>query len=252
MSKEIKEKCKECVYYNDKIEYPNVNGTTTHSNCRSIKCEYRKITKDMQISRLKHDLVCLEAKLAESEKQVEFYKEENKINKKDCDYYFDEYTLCKRKIKDLEQENSELHIAINMSIPTQIAMKGEIERLHTCIDDRIAELVKENEQLKQQLAEKYRRIEQLKKFDDLNKTFFDLFRTAFKEPNKVDDLLNTLKTMQEKQDQDKISFAVEQLENCRLNLIKLLNKKRVYLDSSTTDEMDDLFDNQIKQLRVGK
>ena len=56
-------------------------------------------------------------------------------------------------------------------------------------------------QLKNQLAEK--EIEQLKKFDDLNKTFFDLFRTAFKEPNKVDDLFNTFKTMQEKQDQVK-------------------------------------------------
>ena len=66
--------------------------------------------------------------------------------------------------------------------------------------------------LEAKLSEKKKEIEQLKKFDDLNKTFFDLFRTAFKEPNKVDDLFNTLKTMQEKQDQDKILFAVEQLE----------------------------------------
>lgn len=71
---------------------------------------------------------------------------------------------------------------------------------------------RENQQLKQQLAEKDRQIEQLKKFDELNKTFFDLFRTAFKEPNKVDDLFNTLKTMQEKQDQDKISFALDVLK----------------------------------------
>ena len=56
----------------------------------------------------------------------------------------------------------------------------------------------------------------------------------------------------EKDNQDKISFAVEQFENCRLNLIKLLNKKLVYLDSSTADEMDDLFDNQIKLLKEGK
>ena len=66
--------------------------------------------------------------------------------------------------------------------------------------------------LEAKLSEKKKEIEQLKKFDDLNKTFFDLFRTAFKEPNNVDDLFNTLKTMQEKQGQDKILFAVEQLE----------------------------------------
>ena len=49
--------------------------------------------------------------------------------------------------------------------------------------------------LEAKLSEKKKEIEQLKKFDDPNKTFFDLFRTAFKEPNKVDDLFNTLKTM---------------------------------------------------------
>lgn len=55
MSKEIKEKCKMCRYYNDKQQYPNVEGQTTHSNCISIKCQYRKITKDMQIRKLTHE-----------------------------------------------------------------------------------------------------------------------------------------------------------------------------------------------------
>ena len=55
MSKEIKEKCKMCRYYNDKQQYPNVDGQTTHSNCISIKCQYRKITKDMQIRKLTHE-----------------------------------------------------------------------------------------------------------------------------------------------------------------------------------------------------
>ena len=58
------------------------------------------------------------------------------------------------KLAELEQENRELHTSINLSIPNQIAMKDEIERLHTCIDKRISELVDENDNLKQQLAEK--------------------------------------------------------------------------------------------------
>ena len=66
------------------------------------------------------------------------------------------------KITESERENRELHTAINLSIPNQIAMKDEIERLHTCVDNRIAELAKENEQLKQQLAEKEKEIEELK------------------------------------------------------------------------------------------
>ena len=77
MSKEIKEKCKECVYYNDKMEYPEVDGTTTHSNCMSIKCEYRKETKDTKIRRLTSKISDLEAKLAELREQITILDEEN-------------------------------------------------------------------------------------------------------------------------------------------------------------------------------
>ena len=70
MSKEIKERCKECMYYNDEIEYPDVNGTTTHSNCMSRKCEYRKETKDLKIRRLTSKVSDLEAKLADKEETI--------------------------------------------------------------------------------------------------------------------------------------------------------------------------------------
>ena len=69
MSKEIKEKCKDCVYYNEKMDYPMVDGQTTHLNCMSIKCDYRKVTKDLKIVRLNNKIADLEAKLAESEKE---------------------------------------------------------------------------------------------------------------------------------------------------------------------------------------
>ena len=101
--------------------------------------------------------------------------------------------------------------------------------------------------LEAKLAEKNKEIEQLKKFDDLNKTFFDLFRTAFKEPNKVDDLLNTLKTMQEKQDQDKISFAVEQLEKVLPSIkatIELAENRH-----QMKDQVDIIIYNQINELK---
>lgn len=109
----------------------------------------------------------------------------------------------------------------------------------------------ENEKLKQHLAEKDRQIEQLKKFDDLNKTFFDLFRTAFKEPNKVDDLFNTLKTMQEKQDQDKISFAVEQLEKVKAELVNKVSPVKLSYNEYVQGVFSKI-DNQIKQLKEMK
>ena len=110
-------------------------------------------------------------------------------------------------------------------------------------------VVKENQQLKQQLAEKEKEIEQLKKFDDLNKTFFELFRTAFKEPDKVDDLFNTLKTIQEKHNQDKISFAVEQLGKIK----RYIDDNAYYIDEiNFGEEINEYIDNQIKELKGDK
>ncbi len=112
--------------------------------------------------------------------------------------------------------------------------------------DDIAELLEEKDQqisdLEAKLAEKDKEIEQLKKFDDLNKTFFVLFRTAFKEPNKVDDLFNTLKTMQEKQDQDKILFAVDVLKIAQDYVQQYVN------DFDDKNDCLCAIDKQIKQL----
>lgn len=96
------------------------------------------------------------------------------------------------------------------------------------------------------LKDKEKEIEQLKKFDDLNKTFFDLFRTAFKEPNKVDDLFNTFKTMQEKQDQVKISFAVDKL----VGVQKYIGDNAVYVEEECFGrEINEYIDKQIEELK---
>lgn len=114
-----------------------------------------------------------------------------------------EYYKGTREILDNELDDFVEDIVERLN--TQDFNKRELLKVNQIQDQQIADL-------EVKLAEKEKEIEQMKKFDDLNKTFFDLFRTTFKEPNKVDDLFNTLKTMQEKQDQDKILFAVEQLE----------------------------------------
>ena len=108
---------------------------------------------------------------------------------------------------------------------------------------------KENHQLKEQLVEKDKEIEQLKKFNDLNKAFFNLFRAAFKGPNKIDDLFNTLKTIQEKHNQDKISFAVEQLEKVKNYMIT--NEKDMFGANYLMNSgyVLEFIDNQIKELK---
>ena len=145
-----------------------------------------------------------------------------------------------QRIKELEEENKKANINNYLA------------------DYWLAE--KEKQQLKQQLAEKDKEIEQLKKFDDLNKTFFELFRTAFKEPNKVDDLFNTLKTIQEKQDQDKISFTIEQLEKVKEKILSYEEIYYQFLESGAkvpvvcleNFRVKQTIDNQIKQLKGGE
>lgn len=68
MSKEIKEKCKSCICYTDEpcIDY---TVSTTHSNCMSSKCKYRKLTKDLKIKRLTSEVESLRKNLIDSEER---------------------------------------------------------------------------------------------------------------------------------------------------------------------------------------
>lgn len=145
-----------------------------------------------------------------------------------------------------EKERFEIHIYDDVCVDLynngvldkSINDTYKLEKLLNQQDEQIADL-------EAKLAEKDKEIEQLKKFDDLNKTFFDLFRTAFKKPDKVDDLFNTLKTIQEKQDQDKISFAIEQLTLFKNSIVnKMNNPYSVNIKHILSD-----FDNQIKELK---
>ena len=150
----------------------------------------------------------------------------------------------------------------NKQLKQQLAEKEKIEYTDTINFVETSEpdiVAKELDRLNEQLAEKDKEIEQLKKFDDLNKTFFNLFRTAFKEPDKVDDLFNTLKTIQEKHNQDKISFAVEQLEKVKEKILSYENVYYQFLESGAkvpvvcleNFRVKQTIDNQIKQLKEG-
>ena len=67
-------------------------------------------------------------------------------------------------------------------------------------------------------------------------------------------MFNTLKTMQEKQVQEKIPFAIEQLEQVKETTECVLDNalKNSSLNQSYYDRLLDEIDNQIKQLKEGK
>lgn len=184
----------------------------------------------------------LEAKLAESEEKVKHWHDLYNERDKQFQSVRQRYHLL-NKLQSNYDKKDKLHLAYMQCL----------------------ELVEENEKLKQQLAEKDKEIKQLKKFDDLNKTFFELFRTAFKEPNKIDDLFNILKTIQEKQHQDKISFAVEQLEKVEVCLKEGIEEVKSLLDPIDYEDYHELLgvgrgyrnsieiiDNQIKAIKGEK
>ena len=188
----------------------------------NIKSGNYEVVDNQGVSVTRHFTQCLEkefadleAKLAESEKSKESYR--------------------------LQNEHHHLQLL-------QFYSRLGVEAFGADIHEKALETLMI---MKEQLAEKDKEIEQLKKFDDLNKTFFDLFRTAFKEPDKVDDLFNTLKTIQEKQDQDKISFAIDELEKVKETTECILDNalKISSLNQSYYDRLIYEIDNQIKELK---
>lgn len=158
----------------------------------------------------------LEARLAESEKQRQHLKDwlDNEIlTSVDSESYYatiNEYEEEVKKLKQrLEESESELVLAKNTSINT-----NKMEILHLQI---------ENEELKQQLSEKD---EELKYYETLLK-----------------------RQCSECKDQDKISFAIEQLEK-----VLALIHNAVNIDSPEYDLVGlyDAVSNQIKQLKEMK
>lgn len=215
----------------------------SHANALKIK-EILETDSDMSKPYVWQDktIADLEAKLAQSKMNESFEKEKKENAWKFIEQLKHQLTEYEKFMKDNGFKNLE---ELDSYIQKIHSHYDEVKNKGTCglCEKLDNELIN---QLKQQLTEKDRQIEQLKKFDDLNKTFFDLFRTAFKEPNKVDDLFNTLKTMQEKQDQDKISFCVEKL----VNIQKYITDNAVFVEEECFGrEINEFIDNQIEELK---
>lgn len=142
---------------------------------------------------------------------------------------------------------------------TEISL-GETE--YTCKKYIIGEAIKKLGEL-EDVLEKYD-IETTEELDGVLKPLIDngelenwksaiFWKMQTERLNKeLDDLFNTLKTIQEKQDQDKISFAIEQLEKVK----GLIANHTQELWTCEDDDIDvvlyEEIDNQIKELKGGK
>ena len=163
----------------------------------------------------------LEQQLAEKETEIKSLSSEISSLEQDLTHYKGEVYNLKDQLA--EKENTITNLIEDSNASKELLKKQLNEQAGLC------------EEFRFQLAEKDKEIEYLNK---QARKFNNEAQKYFEDAYCNDSIY-----------QDKISFCIEWLENCRLNLIKLLNKKRVYLDSSTTDEMDDLFDNQIEELK---
>lgn len=121
----------------------------------------------------------------------------------------------------IQKENDKLYYELKNANKEIKKLKDDCEQLELQKDYYIGEL-------RDEIKDKDREILQLKKFDNLNKTFFGLLKTAFKEESKVDELFETLKAMLEKQEQDKIEFTIKQLEKVNNLYKKHLDYEKIY------------------------
>ena len=122
---------------------------------------------------------------------------------------------------------------------------------------KIIDLQKKGEELKQQLAEKDKEIENLKASSDKNIDYLIEFASLIENEKDCNRMLKALdrvkqgkKYIVDKEHQDKISFAVEQLEQLKYN-IRLDNSDEETGDMSyvvDTTCLFELIDNQIAEL----
>ena len=202
---------------------------------------YSKLNKRYQ--EIKTQLADLEAKLAESEKSKESYRLQNEHHHLQLLQFYSRLGV--------EAFGADIH---EKALETLMLMKEEIEEkngvrraLSACnrqndeFADMIKKLVSEKEELKQQLAEKEKELaymtEQAKKFNnEAQKYFEDAYCNDFHK-------------------RDKISFALEQLEQIRKEFeikfkgCKWEDKMLVGKFCNITNE---IIDNQINVLRNNK
>lgn len=169
----------------------------------------------------------LEAKLAESEEAIKYLKG---IKRYDIGELLTENTKLKQQLKENEKKNFELIAKLNLK---------EHRPAFCTLADRECEALGKVEELKQQLAEKEKEIEKLQHCNDrLAQGIYHSYGEHF-----------ILKIKQ-----DKISFALEQLENVKETTECVLDNalKNCSLNQSYYDRLLDEIDNQIKQLKEMK
>ena len=144
-----------------------------------------------------------------------------------------------------EKERYEIHIYDDICVDLydngvldkSINDTYKLEELLNQQDKRIKELEEENEQLKKQLAEKEKEITKLK-----SENHALMSDNAYQEADIFELIQNPAI-----QNQDKISFAVEQIIKTKETLIKFLQNDGFY-ENEWYDLFDEI-DNQFKQLK---
>ena len=168
----------------------------------------------------------LEAKLAESEKK--FIVANNLRKNSDevlLNYKTEKYGLDKT-IQELRE--------MKLSLPEKEWYYKGFENCERQMSSHIADLTLENNELKQQLAEKTLTIEQINKAFIENRSLW--------------------KCKYERANQEKISFAVERLKKVKEKVVKLKDYSRCDKYKECWDIIIDIIidiDNQIKQLKEG-
>ena len=225
--------------------------------------ELLRKTKSYRLTyeQLKNQISDLEAKLAESEKEINEWiavrdDKNNVINKQT------------EKINQLKQQ-------LEKSEEKLEEYKGRYlttESYNTFMSNEIHKVVKENTELKQKLAESEKKYEDRKRFcisetrsqtelinylleenEELKQQFAEKEKEKEKEyKESVEKILSSRDKFILEYNQDKISFAVEQLEKVK----EIINKNYFYnmsSDSCTFDklEVDFQINNQIASLKKG-
>ena len=222
-----------------------------HKSHISLDKMWLEITQSFRYEndKLQDKIADLEAKLAEKDKLLNQYPYKNDVIEKQYeDLKYAITFLMLNNIKDQEQLNH----AIDVLCEKHKARIRDIE-------NGICKI----EQLEQQLAEKDKEIENLKASSDKNIEYLKEFVTLIKDTKDCNMVLRALdrvkkgqKYIIDKEHQDKISFAVEQLNLLYKTLttedVWRAMKKGWWLNNGECLQLRQTIDNQIKAIKGEK
>lgn len=232
------------IMHDKQYRFKNEDGTWySRESCKDLTNEevFEELKKELkQLNNQIEIIADLEAKLAEAQKTIEIQRMSNDaLIDENLDYRYDitdsAYEQAKYMVESWEEDYQQEIAELKQELEEKDKAIENWQTMYQSVMQSCHNGIEEDKRLREQFAEKEQELEEVKK----SKTYIMNFGDKVKEVQVIDD------------NQDKISFAIEQLEKVKANVNKT-DKNGYLIKFANLDERLKFYkeiDNQIKELK---